>query len=989
MRFMRLPLALLFCALAVPAFAANELSDLGCETTTTAGQGTLDLDGAASGGYLGLIASGLSSGATIPYRITNGTGASRKVENGFGVVTDGSPDTLTRASSIVSSDGVGTKLTLSGTSTVCVAVTEALLTTSGWNIGGSPVIALGTDTTGNYAAGDAEAGAALTGDSATAFFSTGTFEDALVAGSAEVDEVLNSDLGDFTCSAGTCAIDAGAVVTAGILDGTITEADLKVVDSPADEECFTYESTTGDFEWQSCGGSQTPWASNIDAAGFDLTDVGDLVVGNATSLTMENSRVPALQVVGTDGNTSAFALGRHEAGNTPPRFFFYKSRNTTPGSFSATADDDQLGEMKFLGDDGTDLVAVAASIVATVDGTVSNNVVPGSLQLRVADSAGTNTTRLNIQSSGVVMAGSNETPVVGDIGNDSAITPLFQVAGLTGAEGAISVSRFSASGEPRFMFQRSHGATYNSFTIVSDNDNLGELSWSGSDGTGSDFAMGAKINAEVQGTPGNGDMPISMVFSVTADGSNDTTARWRINQNGVLSGPTATEVTSAQFDNTHTPTVQLHGTSGNSTTYATAAYSTTAATGPLVVLGRSRGASIGTLTVTNDDDALGRLSWQGTDGTNFEEAARIEAFVDNTPGNDDMPGRLVFSTTANNAHAPTAHFAIDEVGKAIFSNSGTVTPLGATVGGNKTPGFQINGTDGNSSLLLVTSFSAGGGTPRLYFGNSRNASVGSYTIVQDGDEIGEIDFIGSDGTDFANAGASITAAVEGTPASNSMPGNIRFRTSDGSTLSPRMYIRASGGVVLSTTLDSDPGAGNFGIDDSGEFRLYETEANGDSYFSLIAPDALSGNVTCTIDASGKIPTSCIANRTENITVAASDEITAIAAAAGKVKFRMPYAFTVDSVRCSLSTAQNTTGGGTIFTVDINEGDADLDGGNPVSILSTKVTIDDDETTSEDAAAAPVISDSALADNAEMTIDVDAIGTSADAAGLKCSLVGHQ
>jgi hypothetical protein len=118
------------------AHAANELSDLGCETTATTGQGTLSLGGAASGGYVGLIASGLSSGATIPYRITNGTGATRKVENGFGVLTDAGTDTLTRASSIISSDGIGTKLTLTGTSTVCVAVTEALLTTPGWGIGG-------------------------------------------------------------------------------------------------------------------------------------------------------------------------------------------------------------------------------------------------------------------------------------------------------------------------------------------------------------------------------------------------------------------------------------------------------------------------------------------------------------------------------------------------------------------------------------------------------------------------------------------------------------------------------------------------------------------------------------------------------------------------------------------------------------------------------------------------------------------------------------
>jgi hypothetical protein len=128
---------------------------------------------------------------------------------------------------------------------------------------------------------------------------------------------------------------------------------------------------------------------------------------------------------------------------------------------------------------------------------------------------------------------------------------------------------------------------------------------------------------------------------------------------------------------------------------------------------------------------------------------------------------------------------------------------------------------------------------------------------------------------------------------------------------------------------------------------------------------------------------------ESFTVAASDETTPITATAGKIKWRVPYAFTLASVKCSLSTAQNTTGAGTIFTVDINEGDADLDGGNPVSILSTKLTIDDDETTSATATTAAVISDTALAADAEMSIDVDAIGASADAAGLKCTLIGRQ
>jgi hypothetical protein len=40
-----------------------------------------------------------------------------------------------------------------------------------------------------------------------------------------------------------------------IIDNAIEESMLKAVDSAVDEECLTYESTTGDFEWQSCGSS--------------------------------------------------------------------------------------------------------------------------------------------------------------------------------------------------------------------------------------------------------------------------------------------------------------------------------------------------------------------------------------------------------------------------------------------------------------------------------------------------------------------------------------------------------------------------------------------------------------------------------------------------------------------------------------------------------------------------------------------------------------
>lgn len=93
---------------------------------------------------------------------------------------------------------------------------------------------------------------------------------------------------------------------------------------------------------------------------------------------------------------------------------------------------------------------------------------------------------------------------------------------------------------------------------------------------------------------------------------------------------------------------------------------------------------------------------------------------------------------------------------------------------------------------------------------------------------------------------------------------------------------------------------------------------------------------------------------------------------------MPYAYTVEAVRASLTTAAT---GGTLLTVDINEGGT--------TILSTKLTIDASETTSTTAATPAVISDSALADDAEMSIDIDAIGSTNTGKGLKVYIIGNK
>lgn len=99
-----------------------------------------------------------------------------------------------------------------------------------------------------------------------------------------------------------------------------------------------------------------------------------------------------------------------------------------------------------------------------------------------------------------------------------------------------------------------------------------------------------------------------------------------------------------------------------------------------------------------------------------------------------------------------------------------------------------------------------------------------------------------------------------------------------------------------------------------------------------------------------------------IQIAASDLTTNITTGTSKAYFRMPYAATLSEVRVSLLAA----GTGTGITVDINE-----DG---TTVLSTKLTTDATEKTSTTATTAAVISDSALADDAEITIDFDAVPT---------------
>lgn len=154
------------------------------------------------------------------------------------------------------------------------------------------------------------------------------------------------------------------------------------------------------------------------------------------------------------------------------------------------------------------------------------------------------------------------------------------------------------------------------------------------------------------------------------------------------------------------------------------------------------------------------------------------------------------------------------------------------------------------------------------------------------------------------------------------------------------------------------------------------EPNGSGAVSVSGVTDYENNVTVDDDIPNKkFCDDTYLKQTESFTIALSDQTTALTTGTGKSNFFMPYAFTLTEVRANVATAPT----GSVLTVDINEGG--------VTILSTKITIDVSEKTSTTAATAPVISDSLLADDAELTFDIDTIGSTIAGAGLKVTLIG--
>ena len=97
--------------------------------------------------------------------------------------------------------------------------------------------------------------------------------------------------------------------------------------------------------------------------------------------------------------------------------------------------------------------------------------------------------------------------------------------------------------------------------------------------------------------------------------------------------------------------------------------------GPYLMLAHQRSGTVGGNTVLASGDEMGTVSFHGGDGTNLVIGAAIKGEVDGTPGANDMPGRLVFSTTADGATNNAERVRIDSSGRVGI---GTSSPVAKT-----------------------------------------------------------------------------------------------------------------------------------------------------------------------------------------------------------------------------------------------------------------------------------------------------------------------
>jgi len=164
-------------------------------------------------------------------------------------------------------------------------------------------------------------------------------------------------------------------------------------------------------------------------------------------------------------------------------------------------------------------------------------------------------------------------------------------------------------------------------------------------------------------------------------------------------------------------------------------------------------------------------------------------------GDTDTAIRFPAANTFTVETAGSERARVDSSGRVLIQTNSSIT---SEPGEAHTPSLQVAHPQGNVTNLGISVSRFQASNPNsvpIILQKSRNDTIGSHTIVVDDDELGRLEFAGSDGSNFRTA-AAITGEVDGSPGSSDMPGRLEFKTTADGASSPteRLRITSTGGV---------------------------------------------------------------------------------------------------------------------------------------------------------------------------------------------------
>jgi len=514
--------------------------------------------------------------------------------------------------------------------------------------------------------------------------------------------------------------------------------------SATDNAIARYDGTTGKLVQNSAvtiaDDGATVITANSSSSGLRITQTG---AGNALLVEDSASTDSTPFVVSADGRvgigtqspqdildvsgdgyiTPSFRAYGASSGNYPA---IVKGRGTQ-ASPAAVQSGDELGGLVFKGYDGTSNIT-AALIRSDVGGTPGTNDMPGRLVFSTtADGASSVTERMYIDSAGTVSTPDSGRVQIGSgIELSSALVISRPLTGKTVVWNTYTSGYVQSDVTSQAKMYVSYPSTAAaSFTLPS---LVGFSAQQNSIGAGStvtnqigfeaapnltgatnnygfysNIASGTgRWNFYANGTASNyfgGATTISVNSSSDAlritqvgagnallveDSANPDATPTVIDANGKVIIGNTSAITTANFNS---PLQIMEVGNGVSQGGATLSRWATTVNSPKLSIAHSGGTSIGDYTIVRNNDGVGKVDFLGSDGTAFIAAAQIESFVDGTPGANDMPGRLVFSTTADGASSPTERMRITSSGNVGIGASSLPTQtfrLGTPITGGTT-----------------------------------------------------------------------------------------------------------------------------------------------------------------------------------------------------------------------------------------------------------------------------------------------------------------